>query len=258
MGLYMIDAHIHLDQSPAGSLHQEIDKWGEQGIQKVVAVSSDLSSSYRTLELKRRFPDFIFAAVGFHPEQPLCSEKDLLELFQLIKKERLMISAIGEVGLPHYELNRLEQPFEKYVETLYEFLKIAREEQLPVSLHAVHEKAGIALQLLKQAKIKKAHFHWLKADGQTVKEILNQGYYISVTPEVCYRERDQLLVKNIPISNLLIETDGPWPFSGPFSGRKTTPLFLKEIVPQISNIYHIPENMVITETTKNAYNLWGD
>jgi TatD DNase family protein len=254
----MIDAHIHLDQYPLDSLHQEIDKWREQGIQKVVAVSSDLSSSYRTLELKSRYPDFIYAAVGFHPEQPLCSEKDLLELFQLIKKERHVIAGIGEVGLPHYELNRLEQPFEKYVGLLYEFLILAREVQLPVSLHAVHDKARIALQLLKQTKIKKVHFHWLKADEQTVKDIISQGYYISITPEVCYRKRDQLLVKNIPLSNLLVETDGPWPFSGPFSGRKTTPLFLKEIVSQISNIYLIPEKIVTTETTKNAYNLWGD
>ncbi len=64
----MIDAHIHLEQYD--NIEKEIDKWRLSGIKGVIAVSNDLASSYRTLELQTKYKDFIYAAVGFHPEGP--------------------------------------------------------------------------------------------------------------------------------------------------------------------------------------------
>jgi len=56
-------------------------------------------------------------------------------------------------------------------------------------------------------------------DQQTLQNIFDSGYYVSLTPEVCYREWDQRLAKLALIEQLLIETDDPWPFSGPFEGK---------------------------------------
>ncbi|MEW5322846.1 TatD family hydrolase [Geobacillus thermoleovorans] len=46
----MIDAHIHLEQYT--DIDEQINHWQEAGITGVVAVSTDLRSSCRTLELK--------------------------------------------------------------------------------------------------------------------------------------------------------------------------------------------------------------
>ncbi|MED0669958.1 TatD family hydrolase [Aneurinibacillus aneurinilyticus] len=66
-----IDAHLHLDQYPESETDKLISEWRSVGITGLVAVSTNLASAYRTLELKHRYPDFVYAAVGYHPEQAL-------------------------------------------------------------------------------------------------------------------------------------------------------------------------------------------
>ncbi|WNF34063.1 TatD family hydrolase [Aeribacillus composti] len=257
----MIDSHIHLDQYDPKTIDEQIKKWQEAGITHVVAVSTDLTSAYKTLELKQKHEDFIIAAAGFHPEQEILEERELEELLSLIRTERA-ISAVGEIGLPYYEKERLFAKYSEqtYIDVLKEFFKISVEHSLPVALHAVHEDAEKAFHLLQKHQVKKAHFHWLKAASSVVKEICKQHYYISVTPEVCYRLRDQQLAEQVPMDQLLIETDGPWRYGGAFKNVDTTPLFLKEICRKLANIKKRPREDIVRTTANNAKKLylnWG-
>ncbi|KYD31566.1 TatD family hydrolase [Parageobacillus toebii] len=200
----MIDAHLHLDQY--NDIEEEIKKWQEAGIAAVVAVSTDLRSSYRTLELKQKFPDFIYAAIGFHPEQPLPSSLEWEEWLRLLQIERPHLSAIGEVGLPYYSAEAVLR-FSDYRDFFEQIVRTAAAASLPLAIHAVYDKASTALHILQKNKIKKAHFHWLKAEPAIIERIVACGYFISITPEVCYRTRDQKLLSRVPIKQLLLETD---------------------------------------------------
>jgi TatD DNase family protein len=258
----MIDAHIHLDQYPKEDLPKLIESWRKAGIRGVVAVSSNLSSSYRTLELRELYPDFIYAAVGYHPEQALPTEKEIVELESLVRLERKNISAIGEVGLPHYSLEEghagtreTSSALESYTELLHHFCYLAHQHDLPLLLHAVHNKVTTVLESLLVQQVKKAHFHWLKAEKEVVQRIIQEGYYISVTPEVCYRERDQLLLQQIPINYLLLETDGPWRYNGPFEGHQTSPLFLKEMAQKVAILKNTSATLIERQSEKNVINL---
>lgn len=254
----MIDAHIHLDQYDQTGIKEMINKWSENGIAGVVAVSTNLKSSYDILKLKQEYPNFIRAAIGHHPEEQPPNTRDLYELIDLVHQERKQLAGIGEIGLPTYKKEELYTKYseEQFVDVLETFLRVAKKEKLPVSLHAVHEEAKKALISLKKLKVELAHFHWLKASASTVNEIVSSGYFVSVTPEVCYRERDQLLVKQIPLEQLLIETDGPWQHGGPFSERQTTPLLLKEITTCLANILHIRYNELLEIICHNTKQLW--
>ncbi|MBB6285130.1 TatD family hydrolase [Geobacillus subterraneus] len=249
----MIDAHIHLDQYT--NIDEQIKHWQEAGISGVIAVSTDLRSSYRTLELKQRFPSFVHAAIGFHPEQPLPNAADWNEWTALIKQEQRQITAIGEVGLPYYSAEASAQ-LPAYCDLLAQIAAIAINASLPLVLHAVYDRAEIALAILQQAGVRRAHFHWLKANLETVQRIVQCGYYISVTPEVCYRERDQALLSLIPLEQLLLETDGPWPFAGPFQGKRTTPLFLVDSVRAVAAYYGQEMEQVKTAITANTKRLY--
>ncbi|MBM7662025.1 TatD DNase family protein [Bacillus mesophilus] len=246
----MIDAHIHLDQYT--NAEKQIDSWLLAGVSNVIAVSTDLSSSYRTLELQGKYPDFIHAAVGFHPERPLPRESDFIEWESLVKRERSRIIAIGEIGLPHYNLAELKPTLHHYEEFLSRCLEVSARYGLPAVLHAVHDKAIIVYELLQKHEIQKAHFHWLKAPLKVVNQIVESGYYISVTPEVCYRSRDQDLANNVPLSQLLMETDGPWRFGDIFSNLATTPLLLNKVADQLAVIKGEHRDLIVELTTKNT------
>ena len=97
-------------------------------------------------------------------------------------------------------------------------------------------RAGEALAIIGEAGVTRAVFHWHKSDEQTTRAIINAGYFISLTPEVAYRERDQDLARMLPSNRILVETDGPWPYGGQFAGRLTEPAMIKDVVAAIAHL----------------------
>ena len=77
-------------------------------------------------------------------------------------------------------------------------LALAARYDLPVALHAPHGAAVGALEALKRHGIERAVFHWHKAPAEVTRAIVDAGYFVSVTPEVVYRERDRDLVERVP------------------------------------------------------------
>lgn len=255
----MIDAHLHLDKYRKDKVADLINEWQDHSISGVIAVSTNLQSCYETLEWQVQFPDFVYPCIGWHPEQRLPCDKELLELIQLIHSEKDRIVGIGEIGLPHYSLGEHDSPpLEPYIEVLSVLLREAKAVNLPVALHAVHDKAAKVFELLQCETVRKAHFHWLKADNGTLEAIIEAEYVVSVTPEVCYRQRDQVLASRVPLDLLMLETDGPWPFSGPFQGIETTPMFLEKTARKIANLKDISIEKAkkqIRVNTQNFYRL---
>jgi TatD DNase family protein len=100
-------------------------------------------------------------------------------------------------------------------------------------------------------------FHWHKSTPETTAAICKAGYFISVTPEVCYRERDQQLVQAVPLGNLLLESDGPWPYRGEFSGQVTTSALVARVAEKVAELKHVAVEEVQAVTTNNAARLFG-
>lgn len=253
----MIDTHIHLDQYPRAKLPRLIADWQTHGVTGVVAVSTDVRSSYNILDLSVQFPHFVYPCIGWHPEQRLPTEKETIELMRLIEAEHERLVGVGEIGLPYYALDQLENPsLEPYIEQFTAFVIEARKKNLPVNIHAVYEHAEIAYEILKREQIKKAQFHWLKADEKLIKKISAARYYCSLTPEVCYRKRDRDLVFNVPLEQLLVETDGPWEFAGPFTGRSTTPRFINKSLTKLAELKNKTVERVKQQVYENSLTLY--
>lgn len=232
----LYDAHIHLDQYPERELESLLGDWQRRGVTRLMCVASNLRSCEKLVEWKGDYPDLVHIAFGYHPEQPLPARRQLAQLFSFIYENYEKSDAIGEVGLPHYRLGNsiATRDWPLYEKLFTRFARIAAELRLPLIIHAVHDKAERALDIVQSVGVKRAHFHWLKAPERVVQHIVQAGYYISVTPEVCYRERDRALVASVPLRQLLVETDGPWPYRGEFRGRRTSPLMLRRVIEEIA------------------------
>jgi TatD DNase family protein len=232
----MIDAHIHLNQYSDQELTCLLDE--SQLIHAMVSVSNHLTSCKRNLQLSQTFPK-VKPAFGFHPEQHLPTDEEKSELLSWIDAHQDEMIAIGEVGLPYYQRldNKITQSqFEQYVELLEDFVKLAKKYDKPVVLHAVYEDAPIVCDILEKHSIIKAHFHWFKGDSKTISRMIGNGYYLSVTPDVVYKEEIQEIVAKVPIKRLMVETDGPWRFKGPFLGQMTHPNMMQHSISKIASI----------------------
>jgi TatD DNase family protein len=233
----VIDSHIHLDADqypdPSGAIKRALDA----GVSAIVVPGVGPASNRKVLELARRHPGVVHAALGFHPEQFEHSDDDARDVLDMIVRERDSICAVGEVGLPWYSDRANDAEVQKEARrTLARFARAAVDAELPLILHAPHERAADALAIIRDAGVTRAVFHWHKSDEHTTRAIINAGYFISLSPEVAYRARDQDLARMLPADRILVETDGPWPYGGQFAGRLTEPAMIKEVVAAIAHL----------------------
>nr|WP_263327465.1 TatD family hydrolase [Neobacillus sp. Marseille-Q6967] len=252
----IIDSHIHLDKYKDEEISHILEN--STGIDKLISVSFDLNSCQKNLELARKYSK-VKTAFGFHPEQELPTENGKLELFNWIEIHKDEMIAIGEVGLPYYlKQSQKVSPkqYEQYIELLEAFIQKAEEWQKPVILHAVYDDSPIVCGLLEKYSTKKAHFHWFKGDSKTINRMIENGYFISITPEIVYKEKIQQLVKTYPLSKMMVETDGPWPFEGPFSGRMTHPNMIQESIRMVAKIKKLPINEVEERLFQNTLSFY--
>ncbi len=252
MMFMLIDAHIHLDQYQENEIPALLEK-----AEHVIAVSMNLASCEKTWMLSKTYKN-VKAAFGFHPEQALPSKMEMDALFDWIRQHAHEMIAIGEVGLPYYLKQEKNIDYRPYTALLESFILLAKEIDKPIVLHAVYEDAALACDLLERHQVTKVHFHWFKGDEIVVERMIQNGYFISVTPDCTYEEEIQQLITKYPIELIMVETDGPWPFEGPFDNKRTSPWMMNHSVEVIASIKGLSTQeaaKIITQNTKSFYNL---
>jgi len=259
----LIDSHIHLDLYEPADIGRMMRELPSFGVERVVAVSVDLASCRHVQRLSRGYPGQVVPAYGQHPERSIPSEPELDELFAFIRLHREEMAAIGEVGLPWYNRREAERKGERfalepYVELLESFVRLAKELNKPIVLHAVYEDADIACDLLEKHSVRRAHFHWFKGSEQTMRRMMDNGYFVSFTPDLVYEAEIRALANLVPMERLMVETDGPWPFEGPFRGQKTHPRMIRYVIQELAALKSLPyaeAEAIVLFNTKKFYGI---
>lgn len=254
----IIDAHTHLDRYSMDTPREYFDT--DDSIENVISVSIHLESCIQNHGLFLKDPR-VKPAYGFHPEQELPSVLQLEELLGWMGNHQDSMVAIGEVGLPYYKRTAISDGFpekEKYKELLETFIIQAKQWNKPIILHAIYDDAPIVCHLLEKHSIAKAHFHWFKGDIKTMERLAANGHCISITPDIVYKKKTQDLVSAFPLEQIMVETDGPWQFEGPFEKMKTHSSMIHQSVKIIARIKQLPmeETYVrIFENTTSFFSL---
>ena len=255
----IIDSHCHLHDPAFRDLREMSatalahDGWG------VVAVGCDPETNARTLAAAAAAPKSVWACLGFHPDWIHLGDKELDRVEQQLADNHHRIVGLGEVGLPWYSLTDAPDPAALAArgrERLHRLLELAVRYDLPVALHAPHGAAADALEALRAHGVERAVFHWHKATPDVTRAIIDAGYFISVTPEVVYRERDRELVERVPLESLLVETDAPWRYRGEFDGLAPGPWFAARVAEEIAKIKRLPVDDVMHTLSTNTSSLF--
>lgn len=259
----IIDAHLHLDQYNHKEREGLLVDAGSMNIKGLITVSTDLDSCKKNREIHMKYPNLVHPAYGYHPEQNLPNSSEKEQLIQWMISHSNEMVAVGEVGLPYYTRKEAEGKGEEfdyasYIALLEEFIILAKTLGKPIVLHAVYEDAEIACDFLEKHQVTQALFHWYKGPEEVTRRMAGRGYFISITPDVCYEEEIQKLVSMYPIERMMVETDGPWPFEGPFLGELTHPRMIRKSIEKIAEIKGVDPDVValqILNNTKAFYHL---
>jgi TatD DNase family protein len=255
----IVDTHCHLHHKAFADVREALrtalthDVWG------VIAVGCDPETNAWTLTASTAAPKAVWAALGYHPEWIHLGDTHLEQVEQQVRDHQSRIVALGEVGLPWYSLQRDSDAAGRMArgrQRLSRLLALAARYDLPVSLHAPHGAAAVALETLREHGIERAAFHWHKATADVTQAIVDAGYLISVTPEVVYRERDRQLVAALPLEALVVESDAPWRYEGEFEGLPSGPWLAGRVVEEVAKIKQIPVDDVMFQLSANACRLF--
>ena len=255
----IVDTHCHLHDAAFGDVRAtlaqalEFDVWG------VVAVGCDPASNARTLAAATGHQKLVWPALGFHPEWDQLTDADLDAVEAQVGEHHARLVALGEVGLPWYSLEGAADAaglMARGRARLGRLLRLATRFDLPVVLHAPHGAAADALESLRVAGVERAVFHWHKASPDVTAAIVEAGHFLSVTPEVVYRERDRELVESVPLDSLLVESDAPWPYKGEFENSASGPWMASRVAEEVAKIKRLPVEETMYRLSVNACRLF--
>lgn len=195
----MIDTHCHIDlyKNPL-EIARECEKLGITTI-GMTNLPSHFNMGYEHLKGLKK----VRLALGMHPLYAARHENE----FPLFQKNLFRTSYVGEVGLDFSK-----EGFETKEIQKKSFEKILREVGGHRKLLSVHSRKAEKEVLfhLKQYDVKLAIFHWYSGPISLIEKIIDAGYYFSINTAMIKSNTGKSIIEQIPISNILTETDGPF------------------------------------------------
>jgi TatD DNase family protein len=248
----LIDTHAHIcdpvfDEDRKAVLERAVSA----GVCAVIAVGESLADAKQNLALSEEYP-MLRPAAGLYPAHIDPAQAE--EIIGLIRKERSRFIAIGEVGLDYWVIKEAKAlAVQKEIFSL--FIDLSLELNLPLNVHS--RSAGRrAVSLLLEKGAQKVQLHAFDGKASAALPAVEAGYFFSIPPSVVRSPQKQKLVKHLPLSCLLIETDSP--VLGPEPGIRNEPAALMTAVSAIAALKHIPEEEVVAQVLENTRRLYGD
>jgi TatD DNase family protein len=229
-----MDFHCHLDMKAFDLNRKEIaDEFFNSGFSRLVTAADpyEENSFEKTREILSYHKN-IHCTVGAHPHSAdrytPTTEKNIL---RFIPESGAV--AVGEAGLDfHYNLSTPENQLKVFKRQI----AIAQELRMPLVIHSREAEALV----LKTPVV----FHCYTGNMEDAREIVKQGFYLSFSGIVTFRQKktDYLrdIVREVPLDRLFTETDSPYLAPEPFRGNPNTPLLVRYVAEKVAEIKGVP------------------
>jgi len=280
----LTDTHSHLDLEKFDEDRDAvIERALDADLSRILIPALEYESSLAAIKLAESHTN-IFAAIGFHPtELDKWDDNSINNLRNLIleQQERApelqnKIVAIGEIGLDYYWVKEADRQAQQR-EVLRQQLQLAQVVNKPVIIHMREEndkwfgQASIdLLEILEEWQTelraqnhplaeKPGVLHSFNGNLETAQKAIQLNFYIGVTGPVTYKnaEEKRNILKQLPLTRLLIETDAPYLTPVPHRGKRNEPAFVAYIADKIAEIHLTTREQIAEITTANANHLFG-
>ncbi len=245
----IFDSHAHYDDERFNELGDGLFNELHSTVCGIVTCGCDEASSKAALSLAEKY-DFVYAAVGIHPES-IGSGTTTEQIAALAHHKKCV--TIGEVGLDYYWLSSSK---DKQIEVFENMILLAKSLDLPVLVHD-RDAHGDTLEILKKHK-PRGVVHCFSGSVEMAQEIIKLGMYIGVGGVITFKNAKKLpdVVCIIPDELLLVETDCPYLAPEPYRGKLCHSGMIKLTAEKIAEIRGSTTEDILNLTAKNAKKLF--
>ena len=252
----LIDSHCHLDMNAYhGDLDKIISSADKRGVNRIITIGIDLSSSCNAVKLADQYPG-VYATVGIHPHSAEDASDDVYRELKKLAAEPKVVG-YGEIGLDYA---KQYAPISIQRREFARQLDLAEELQLPVVIHdrEAHEDT---LMLLRERGPFPAGgvMHCFSGDVLFAHQVLELGFYVSIPGIVTFKNAVELqqVVREVPLERMLLETDGPFLAPAPWRGKTNRPEYLLYTAGKVAELKNISIDEVARQTMLNTEELFS-
>ncbi len=252
----IVDSHAHVEMpqfdEDRGAM---LDRARGAGVEALVAIGSGTSPTER-LDAAIPFAeqhDWVYATIGIHPyDAKAATEEHFARLDQLASHPRVI--AWGEMGLDyHYEEQQAPRDVQQRV--FRRQLAQARRAKLPVVIHC-RDAWDDCLAALKEHWAPSGLggiFHCFTATRVEARRGLDMGFLLSFAGNITYPRMQHLrdLARELPLQNVLTETDSPFLPPQGRRGKRNEPAFVVEVAQALANVRNLAAEEVAAITAAN-------
>jgi len=255
-----IDSHCHIDGPEYDADREDvIARALDAGVTTMLNVGTGDPHSgafERAVELAEKHPE-IYAAIGVHPhDAKLFDHSAEKRLVDLVKQSRRVI-AWGEIGLDyHYD----HSPRDVQRDVFHRQLRIAGSLNLPVVIHS-REANDDTINILRDELTGHARagvLHCFGGSLQMAREAIDLGFFISFAGNLTFKKADDFrdIARQLPMDQLLIETDCPYLTPVPFRGKRNEPARVVETAKYLADLRGVGLEEIGGTTTENFRSLF--
>lgn len=243
----LIDTHCHLDLEPLSSHLPEVIFHAQQAGVAQFVVPGVHPGAWERMAAVAEWHAEIFPAFGIHPMHAAAADDDNL----LLLAERATSGvAVGEIGLdPAYtvSLERQEQAFRDQ-------LRLAISLGLPVLVHC-RLAFQRTLQVLQEEHVQQVGgiMHAFSGSPEMAREFIRLGFAISISGMLTRENaiRPLRLVRELPLENLVLETDAPDMTPQRYRGQSNQPAYMVETLRTVAGIKGVTP-LVVAQGSRTA------
>ena len=251
----MIDTHCHIDDPQyAEDLDAFLQSQRADGVQAILVPGVEAATTQDVLDVCERYPDYLFPALGLHPENVKEDWQQQLSIIKsAVESSSHRLIAIGEIGLDYHWDTTFRQ---EQHEALREQLRWAEEYDLPVMIHS-RDATEDTLKILREFPSVKGVMHCFSGSHEVAKQVVEMGYYLGIGGVLTFKncKLAEHLV-GIPLESLVLETDAPYMAPVPYRGKRNESRWMVYVAERLAQVYGCSVEHVIEQTSANATSLF--
>lgn len=263
----IFDTHAHYDDERFNEDREQLlADLKNENVGAVVNVGATFKGCAASMVLAGRW-DFIYAAVGIHPDDVPFMDEDTMEKLRMWLNEPKCV-AVGEIGLDY---SREDADRECQKTWFKKQLTLAKEEGKPVIIHS-RDAAEDTLTILKEyvKDLKEAGekcsellkhpgvIHCFSYGTELAREYVKMGFFIGVGGVSTFKNGRKLkeVIAETPLENIVLETDCPYLAPVPLRGSRNHSGNIRYVVDAISEIKGVKAEEIEKITFENAKKLY--
>src|SRR3989338_4280255 len=259
-----VDAHCHIQfEQYAQDDAELIARMKEEGVAGIV-VGVDYSSSQKAVALAEKH-EHLFASVGLHPNREGDEWYDEAKYRELAKSKKVV--AIGECGLDYFRPTEVNDEVKRKQKALLnDQIALAVELDKPLIIHArpssgTQDAYHDLVEILKEAKAAhdgnlRGDIHFFVGGLAEAQALVKLDFTISFTAVITFARDYDAVIRAIPLTSILSETDAPYVAPVSRRGERNDPLEICEVVLKIAEIRKEDPEMVRETLLKNTRDLF--